>query len=151
MAVTAVRVMPVIIVRVAVMLVVGRVPVIVAMLINRFHAGSDGNGGKRAADRAACRRRNIRAAPKSGNSGISQIWSRKFTALLPFQQVDFIRQHGFLIAEQSDEDAQPDGGLSHGVDNHEDGENLSRPPALLVMRKGDQIDVHGVEDELDVV
>src|SRR5580692_2255257 len=93
-------------------------------------------------------RSSMRAAPKSGNSGMSQIWSRKFTALLPFQQVDFIRQHGFLIAEQRDEDAQPDGGLGHRVDNHENRENLSVDLAEDA-RKGHQIDVYGVEDQLD--
>src|ERR1019366_2269687 len=90
----------------------------------------------------------MRAAPASGNSGISQMVSRKFTRFLPLQQVDFIRLHGFLIAEQGDEDAETDGGFSHCVGNHKDREYL--PGGVLPhVRKGDQIDVHGIEDEFD--
>src|ERR1017187_11006939 len=46
----------------------------------------------------------ISTAPASGNSGISQMRSRKFTALLPLQQIDFVGLHGFLVAEQRDQD-----------------------------------------------
>src|SRR5664279_5055779 len=84
----------------------------------------------------------ISAAPQSGNRGISQMSSRKFTLFLPLQQVDFIRLHRFLIAEQRDQDAQPYRRFGHRVDDHEDGENL--PVDILQrMRKGDQVDVHG--------
>src|SRR4029434_10975933 len=66
----------------------------------------------------------ISAAPKSGNRGISQIVSRKFTLSLPLQQVDFIRLHRFLIAEQRDQDAQPYRRFGHRIGDYEDGENL---------------------------
>src|ERR1035437_1435956 len=90
----------------------------------------------------------ISAAPKSGNRGISQIVSRKFTLFLPLQQVDFIRLHRFPVAEQRDQDAQPYGRFGHRVNDHEDGENL--PVDILQrVRKRDQVDIHRVEDQLD--
>src|SRR5664280_899674 len=90
----------------------------------------------------------ISAAPRSGNRGISQMVSRKFTLFLPLQQVDFIRLHGFLIAEQRDQDAQPYRRFGHRVGDHEDSEDLS-VDILQRVRKGDQVDVHRVEDQLD--
>src|ERR1035437_3132315 len=67
----------------------------------------------------------ISAAPKSGNRGISQMVSRKFTLSLPLQQVDFIRLHCFLVADQRDQDAQPYSRFGHRVGDHEDSEDLS--------------------------
>src|ERR1035437_8152467 len=92
--------------------------------------------------------RSISAAPKSGNKGISQIWSRKFTVLLPLQQIDLVRPHRFLVAEQRDQDAQPHRRLGHRVGDHEDGEDLPVDVAERV-RKRDQVDVHGVQNQLD--
>src|ERR1017187_7729302 len=90
----------------------------------------------------------IRAAPRSGNRGISQMVSRKFTLFLPLQQVDFIRLHCFLVAEQRDQDAQPYRCFGHRVGDYEDGENL--PVDILQrVRKRDQVDVDRVEYELD--
>src|SRR3954454_219709 len=71
----------------------------------------------------------IIAAPKSENRGISQIVSKKFTLFppvksLPLQQVDLIRLHRFLVAEQRDQDAQPYGRLGHRVHDDEDREDL---------------------------
>src|SRR5436309_3132421 len=57
----------------------------------------------------------ISAAPTSGNSGIIHTRSKKKFSLTgsinvsPLQQVDLIRQHCLLIAEQRDQNAQ-----SHG-------------------------------------
>src|SRR6516225_1138365 len=93
-------------------------------------------------------KKNISTAPRSGNKGISQMYSRKFTLSLPLQQVDFIRLHRFLVAEKRDQDAQPDGGFGHRVRNHEDGENLS-VDVLQRMRERDQVDVHGIKNQLD--
>src|SRR6476660_2263363 len=91
---------------------------------------------------------NISTAPRSGNRGISQMVSRKFTLSLPLQQVDFIRLHSFLVAEQCDQDAQPYRRLGDGVGDHEDGEDL--PVDILQrVRKGDQVDVDGIENQLD--
>src|SRR5262249_5269319 len=87
-------------------------------------------------------------APKSGNSGISQIWSKKFTVSLPLQQVHLIGQHSFFIAEERDQNAEPNRRFRHGVGDDEDRENLSID-IFQRMRERDQVDVHRVEDELD--
>src|SRR5204862_1073512 len=92
----------------------------------------------------------IRAAPQSGNSGISQMRSKKFILYLgrrsrlpqqntfahagipaqtsvglPFQQVHFVGQHGLFISEQRDQDAQADRRLRYRVGNDEDREDLA--------------------------
>src|ERR1035441_133963 len=90
----------------------------------------------------------MRAAPASWKSGISQMVSRKFTSFLPLQQIDFIRLHSFLIAEQGDEDAKADGGFGHCVGNHKNCEHLSGG-MLPHVGEGDQVDIDGVEDEFD--
>src|SRR6476660_7504472 len=66
----------------------------------------------------------------------------------PLQQVDLVGLHRFFVAEQRDEDAQPDGGLGYRVGNDEDHEDL---PAhvLQMLRESDQVDVDGVQDQLD--
>src|ERR1041385_5289488 len=87
----------------------------------------------------------IRAAPASGNSGISQISSRKFTVLLPLQQVDFVRQHGFLVTEKRDQDTESHSRLGYRVGDDEDGEDLAAD-VLQRLREGDQVDVHSVQD-----
>ena len=46
----------------------------------------------------ACANNSIAAAPNSGNSGMSQIWSRKFIRS-PLEQIHFVGQHGFLVSE----------------------------------------------------
>src|ERR1035441_754632 len=79
----------------------------------------------------------ISAAPRSGNRGISQMVSRKFTLFLPLQQVDFIRLHGFLIAEQRDQDAQPYRRFGHRVEDHEDSEQVA-PDILPRAHKTEQ-------------
>src|SRR3954449_13520486 len=53
----------------------------------------------------------ISAAPTRGNSGIIHTRSRKKFNVSPLQQVDLIRQHCLLIAEQRDQNAQSHGGL----------------------------------------
>src|ERR1019366_6414058 len=58
----------------------------------------------------------ISSAPANGNSGISQIESRKFIGL-PFHQVDFVGIDGFLVAEQRNDDAQAHRGLGRRIDD----------------------------------
>src|SRR5574341_76133 len=49
--------------------------------------------------------KSMTAAPNRGNSGISQMLSRKFmSAGSPFQQVHLVGQHRFLVAEQRDQE-----------------------------------------------
>ena len=51
--------------------------------------------------------------------------SRKFIVLTsPFQNVDFVGQHGSLVAEQRDQDAEADGGFGRRYRDHEDREDL---------------------------
>src|SRR5438270_14029218 len=92
-------------------------------------------------------RNSMAAAPNRGNSGMSQILSRKFMRS-PLEQIHFVRQHGFLVAEQRDQDAQPDSGFGHRVGDYEDGEYLA-VHILQVMRESDQVNVDGVENQLD--
>src|SRR5437868_6163674 len=66
----------------------------------------------------------------------------------PLQQVDLISLHRLFVAEQRDEDAQPDRGLGYGVGNNEDREDLAAD-VVQILRKSDQIDVDRVQDQLD--
>src|SRR3974377_2625246 len=69
-------------------------------------------------------RSSITAAPNSGNSGMSQMLSRKFIVASPLQQVDLVGEHRALVAEQGDQNAQPHRRFGHRDGDDEDCENL---------------------------
>src|SRR6266550_6276193 len=66
----------------------------------------------------------------------------------PLQQIHFIRENRFFIAEKRDQDTQSDRGLSHRVRDHKNREDLP-VDVLQVVREGDEIDVHRIQDQLD--
>src|SRR5258707_722056 len=66
----------------------------------------------------------------------------------PFEEVHLVGEDGFVVAEESDDDAEADGSFRDSVGDDEEGENLSGNVAE-VTREGDEVDVHGVKDQLD--
>src|SRR3569832_2655383 len=90
----------------------------------------------------------IIAAPASGSRGISQIRFKKSTVVSPLQQVDLVGQDGLFVPEEGDQDAQADRGFRHRVGNDEDCEDLA-VDVLPRVRKRDQVDIDGVQDQLD--
>src|SRR5579859_1816544 len=66
----------------------------------------------------------------------------------PFEEVHFVSEESFAVTEEGDDDAKPDRGLCSGVRDDEEGENLPGNVAE-VTRKGDEVDVDGIEDHLD--
>src|SRR5208282_1642159 len=109
------------------------------------------------------------AAVTSGNSGISQRCSRKYPEgfmaaasgisnswpspskmerASPFQKVHFVFKHRFAITEESDDDAQSHRGFRGRVRDNEQRKNLPGNVAKNP-REGHQVDVHGVQNQLD--
>src|SRR5260221_6140583 len=66
----------------------------------------------------------------------------------PFEEVHLVGEDGFAVAEESDDDAKADGGFRGSVGDDEEGEYLPGNVAK-VAREGDEVDVDGVEDQLD--
>src|SRR5208282_4804669 len=126
---------------------------------------------------AFCSRRpkkNIIAAPKAGNSGISQMWLRKnmslvvgrqslaihtclpaarsacsqLAALLPFQQINLIHIDRLFIPEESDQNAEAGGGFGGGVYYDKDREQLPMEVSPHA-RERYQVQVHRVQDQFD--
>src|SRR5262249_38061939 len=85
--------------------------------------------------------------PAAGNSGMSQMRSRKFMRL-PLHQVDFIDVHCFLVLEHGDDNTQPHCRFSCGDRNDEDGESLPRHLSKSAGER-DEVDVDGVHHEFD--
>src|SRR5678816_747202 len=69
-------------------------------------------------------KRPLMTKPAAGNSGISQMRSRKFMRL-PLHQIDFVDVHCFLVLEHGDNDAESDRGFSGSNGNHKDREPVS--------------------------
>src|SRR2546421_4169511 len=67
---------------------------------------------------------------------------------LPLQQIHFVRQHRFAVAEKSDDDSEADGSLRGSIGNDEKREDLSSYVTVQT-GKGDQVDVHGIQNQLD--
>src|SRR5262245_65318202 len=84
----------------------------------------------------------LMAKPAAGNSGMSQMRSRKFMRL-PLHQVDFVDVHCFLVLEHGDDDAEANGRLSSGDGDHEDREYLPRHMTESA-RERDEVDIDGV-------
>src|SRR5580704_5963275 len=98
-------------------------------------------------------KKSITAAVASGKSGISQMWSRKYGCAFmpgfsPFQHVHFVREQRLAIAEKRQDDAQPDGGFRGCVGDDKNCEDLTVQVAEH-MRERHQVDVHGVQNQLD--
>src|SRR5882724_984711 len=66
----------------------------------------------------------------------------------PFEEVHLVGEDGFAVAEESDDDAEADGSFRGSVGDDEKGEYLPGNVAK-VTREGDEVDVDGVEDQLD--
>src|SRR5881296_1363955 len=104
----------------------------------------------------------IRAADASGNSGISQMYSRKNPVTLisapnleryplsfsPLQQIHFVREHGLAVPEKRDDDSEAHGRLRGRVRYNENCEDLPCHVAEQT-RKRHQVDIHRVQDQLD--
>src|SRR5580693_7196305 len=67
---------------------------------------------------------------------------------LPFQEIHFVGEDGFAVAEEGDDDAKADGGFRGGGGNDEEGEDLAGDVSE-VTREGNEVDVDGVKDQLD--
>src|SRR5271165_252303 len=67
---------------------------------------------------------------------------------LPFEKVHFIGAHGFAIAEEGDDDSEAYCRFGRRVRNDEEGKNLTVNVAEDP-GESDEIDVNGVENELD--
>src|SRR5437879_13372367 len=67
---------------------------------------------------------------------------------LPLQQIHFVRQHRFAVAEKSDDDWEADGSLRGSIGNDEKREDLSSYVTVQT-GKGDQVDVQGIQNQLD--
>src|SRR5882762_2990549 len=67
---------------------------------------------------------------------------------LPFEEVHLVGEEGFTIAEEGNDDAKADRGLCSGVGDDEEGKDLSGN-VPEVTRKGDEVDVDGIQDQLD--
>src|SRR6516164_10942484 len=66
----------------------------------------------------------------------------------PFEEIHFVGEDGLAVAEESDDDAETDGGFGGSVGDDKEGEDLSGDIAKNP-GEGDQVDVHGVQDEFD--
>src|SRR5580704_315467 len=66
----------------------------------------------------------------------------------PFQHVHFVGKQRLAIAEERQDDAEPDGRFGGRVGNYEYGEHLTIDRAEHV-RKSNQVDVHRVQNQLD--
>src|SRR5437764_14225359 len=113
----------------------------------------------------------LMAAPIRGSRGTSQmyryigLWSLVFVLiqgqrpktkdrLSPLHQINFINPDRFAVAIERDHDAESNRGLSSGDDNDENREYLPRhriavSGVLQVTRKGDEVQVRRVQDQLD--
>src|SRR5438132_1587508 len=58
---------------------------------------------------------------------------------LPLQQIHFVRQHRFAVAEKSDDDSEADGSLRGSIGNDEKREDLSSYVTVQT-GKGDQVE-----------
>src|SRR5690242_2037443 len=90
------------------------------------------------------------AAPTSGSRGTSQM----YLYISPFQQVDLVYPDRFLVAIESDDDSQPDRRFGRGHDDYKHreelaGESVDAARFLQVAREGDEVQVRGVEYQLD--
>src|SRR5688572_11637806 len=97
------------------------------------------------------------AAPMPGRIGISQINSIDCSALcsllsalarLPSHQIHFVDVDRFLVPVERQDDAQADGGLGGRDGDDEYREHLA-DAVLQLIRKRHQIDVDGVQNQLD--
>src|SRR5208337_1452094 len=59
----------------------------------------------------------------------------------PFEEIHFVRQHGFAVAEKRNDDAQTNGSFRRRIGNDEQREDLPGY-VTVVSRKSHQIDVH---------
>src|ERR1700686_3666013 len=89
--------------------------------------------------------KNMIAAPASGKSGGSQRGERKepgeligaprrrntMERRLPFEEIHFVGENGFAVAEEGDDDAKADGGFRGGIGADEEGEDLSGDVAVV--------------------
>src|SRR5205823_608585 len=67
---------------------------------------------------------------------------------LPLQQIHFVRQHRFAVAEKRDDDSEPHGSLRSRISNDEQRKDL---PGHITVQTGKchQVDVHGIQNQLD--
>src|SRR6266571_1676246 len=82
----------------------------------------------------------VRIAPRPGRGAIGS----------PAQQVDLVDVHGLPVAEDQQDDREPDADLGGCHRDHEQREDL--PGVELVLEVGverDQVDVHRVQHQLD--
>src|SRR6202007_1445153 len=63
-------------------------------------------------------------------------------------EIHFVGEDGFAITEEGNDDAEADGSFRSGVGDDKEGEDLSGY-VVEVPREGDQVNVNGVEDQLD--
>src|SRR6202035_1935786 len=92
------------------------------------------------------RRTPFRSAPRKGKSGM--VHSSSFIAYLPLELRRPLETGGVAEAEEGDQDAQPHGRLPAGEGDGGDREDLARQVRPLI-REGDEVDVDGVEHQLD--
>src|SRR5262245_3400093 len=95
-------------------------------------------------------KRPLMAAPSSGSRGTSQM----YLYISPLQQVDLVYPDGFLVSIKRDHDAEPDRRFCRGHDDHKHREDLSGERVhaarfLQVAREGDEVEIRGVENQLD--
>src|SRR5687767_11422358 len=95
-------------------------------------------------------KRPLMAAPSSGSRGTNQM----YLYISPLQQIDFVYPDGFFIAIECDDNAQTDRRFGSGHDDYKNGEDLARDRVhaarfLEVTRKGDKVEIGGVENQLD--
>src|SRR5919197_1069695 len=93
----------------------------------------------------------MRKKEANGRTAMIQLYRINAWGLLsPLQQVDLVDVDGLSVAVDQDHDGQADADLGRGHGDHEQREHLAGEQALLQeLREGDQVDVDGVQHELD--
>jgi hypothetical protein len=98
---------------------------------------------------SACSRRIPRAEGVPGKAGLKAgHYTGELSRWLPFEEIHFVGQDGLAIAEKGDDDPKPYGRFGSRVGDDEQSEDLAGDIAKN-SREENEIDVNGVEDQLD--